>query len=282
VVKLVLEIPASLLAALDDEALRTGTSQSLVVSAALARHLGSSIHSLFQVSTSGALVTGVYSGAITVQALLSHGDFGLGTFENLDGEMVVLDGRAYRVRGTGEVSEAAPDAAAPFAVVTRLSPVVDLRTKPIATLSDLSAICDSFRSSGNIFYAIRLDGTFTHVRTRAVSPTANGGRLTDAAKTQHEFYFSDVSGTLVGIWSPGFSSAFSIAGYHFHFLTNDRRHGGHLLQCSAQSLRLRIEALTEFHLALPETEAFLKADLNKNTADELAYAEQAHEETNNE
>jgi acetolactate decarboxylase len=81
---------------------------------------------------------------------------------------------------------------------------------------------------------------------------------------------------LVGLWSPGFSSAFSVAGYHFHFLSADRQHGGHLLDVAADSLRLRIEALTDFHLALPESEAFLKADLSKNTAEELAYAEQAH------
>jgi acetolactate decarboxylase len=80
----------------------------------------------------------------------------------------------------------------------------------------------------------------------------------------------------VGLWSPGFSSAFSVAGYHFHFVSDDRLEGGHLLDLESESLRLRVEALTDFHLALPETEAFLKADLRKNTADELAYAESAH------
>ena len=270
------DIPASLKAALENEVRRTGKSSSSLVSAALAQYLGVSLHSLFQISTSGALVTGVSSGAISVAALLSHGDFGLGTFENLDGEMVVLDGRVYRVRGTGRVSEADPGVAAPFAIVTRFSPTVDAETKAISTLSDLNRSCDSHRSSANIFYAIRLDGAFTHVRTRAVSPPEVGGRLIDAAKAQHEFNLTDVVGTLVGIWSPGFSSAFSIPGYHFHFLTADRRHGGHLLECSARPLRLRMEALTDFHLALPETEGFLKADLNKNAADELAYAEQAH------
>jgi acetolactate decarboxylase len=100
--------------------------------------------------------------------------------------------------------------------------------------------------------------------------------LVDAAKVQAEFEFSEIEGTLVGLWSPGFSSAFSIPGYHFHFLSDDRRHGGHLLECSTAPLRLRREELRNFHLALPENESFLKADLSKNAADELAYAEQAH------
>jgi acetolactate decarboxylase len=109
-----------------------------------------------------------------------------------------------------------------------------------------------------------------------VNPPQPGTRLVDAAKAQSEFSFTDIDGTLIGLWSPGFSSAFSISGYHFHFLSKDRQHGGHLLDVKADPLRLKVEALTDFHLALPESEAFLKADLSRNTAEELAYAEQAH------
>jgi len=213
---------------------------------------------------------------VSVKSILDHGDFGLGTFANLDGEMVVLDGRAYQVQGNGKVSEAALQAAAPFAVVTRFDPGVDVESAPIVSLAALGQSCDGHRPSNNIFYAIRLDGHFDHIRTRAVSPPGDHARLIDAAKAQAEFTFSDIGGTLVGLWSPSFASAFSIPGYHFHFLSDDRKHGGHLLTCSAGTLRLRIEALTDFHLALPENESFLKADLSKNAADELAYAEQAH------
>ena len=100
---------------------------------------------------------------------LEHGDFGLGTFANLDGEMVVLDGRVYQVQGTGCVSEASPDAGAPFAVVTRFSPQTDVETAPVANFKDLEARCDEYRNSANIFYAVRLDGRFGRIRTRAVN-----------------------------------------------------------------------------------------------------------------
>jgi acetolactate decarboxylase len=269
-------VPASLLSALHAEARRTGQTASSVVTAALAQYLGTPIHTLFQVSTSGALVAGIYSGVVSVQSILTHGDFGLGTFANLDGEMVVLDGRAYQVQGSGKVSEATSGAAAPFAVVTRFDPEVDVRTAAVASIAALGKSCDEHRTSDNIFYAIRLDGHFDHIRTRAVSPPGDHARLIDAAKEQAEFTFVGISGTLVGIWSPSFTGAFSIPGYHFHFLSDDRKHGGHLLDCSASSLRLRTETLTDFHLALPENETFLRADLSKNTADELAYAEQSH------
>jgi acetolactate decarboxylase len=269
-------VPASLVSALHAEATRTGATTSAVVTAALAQYLGTPIHTLFQISTSGALVAGISSGVVSVKSILEHGDFGLGTFANLDGEMVVLEGRAYQVQGSGKVSESAPDAAAPFAVVTRFDPEVDVRTAPIASIAALGKCCDEHRSSNNIFYAIRLDGHFDRIRTRAVSPPGDHARLIDAAKAQAEFRFTDIGGTLVGLWSPSYSDAFSIPGYHLHFLSDDRKHGGHLLDCSAGALRLRIEALTDFHLALPENETFLRADLSKNTAGELAYAEQAH------
>jgi acetolactate decarboxylase len=269
-------VPASLKAELDAEVARTKRTVSSVVTAALAQYLEKPIHTVFQVSTSGALVAGVYDREVSVQAILEHGNLGLGTFANLDGEMVVVDGHIYQVKGSGQVLEAPADAGAPFAVVTWFEPETDVSISPVGSIKDLQARCDGFRRSGNIFYAIRVDGSFKRVRTRAVNPPELGTRLIDAAKAQSEFNFADIEGTLVGLWSPGFSSAFSVAGYHFHFLSADRQHGGHLLDIAADSLRLRVEALTDFHLALPESEAFLKADLSKNTAAELAYAEQAH------
>jgi acetolactate decarboxylase len=270
------DIPTSLEAELDGEVSRTGRSMSSLVTAALAQYLEKPIHTLFQVSTSGALVAGIYDREVGVQTILEHGNFGLGTFANLDGEMVVVDGRVFQVRGSGRVSEAPPGAGAPFAVVTWFKPDTDISIAPVSSFNDLQTRCDGFRRSGNIFYALRLDGRFKRLRTRAVNPPQSGTRLVDAAKAQSEFTFADIDGTLVGLWSPGFSSAFSVAGYHFHFLSVDRQHGGHLLDVEADTLRLKVEALTSFHLALPESEAFLKADLSKNTAEELAYAEQAH------
>ena len=73
---------------------------------------------LFQVSTSTALVQGVYNGVVTIGELKQHGDFGLGTFDGLDGEMLAVDGRFYQVHGSGVVNEPADDLRVPFAVVT--------------------------------------------------------------------------------------------------------------------------------------------------------------------
>jgi acetolactate decarboxylase len=273
---LTVKIPRSISNALVDRASKSGASVETIVNLALSEYLNTALHTLFQVSTSGALVAGVYDKEVSVQTILEHGDFGLGTFAHLDGEMVVLDGHAYQVRGTGAVAEASPDAWAPFAVVTRFSPETNVTLGPVSTFPELQRLCDSHRKSGNLFYALRLDGNFAHIRTRAVNPAAPGAHLLDAAKAQSEFSFENVSGTLIGLWSPGFSSAFSVAGYHLHFLSSDHQHGGHVLDLEAEQLQLQLETLNDFHLVLPESQSFLRADLSKNTADELAYAEQAH------
>jgi acetolactate decarboxylase len=234
---LAVKIPRSISHALADRATKSGVSVETIVNLALSEYLNTPLHTLFQVSTSGALVAGVYDKQVSVQTILEHGDFGLGTFAHLDGEMVVLDGHAYQVLGTGAVAEASPDAWAPFAVVTRFSPETNVTLGPVSSLPELQRLSDPHRKSGNLFYALRLDGTFARMRTRAVNPAAPGARLLDAAKAQSEFSFENISGTLVGLWSPGFSSAFSVAGYHLHFLSSDHRHGGHVLDLEAEGFR---------------------------------------------
>jgi acetolactate decarboxylase len=137
---------------------------------------------LFQVSSSGYLVQGVYSEAVTCAKTLEHGDFGLGTFTGLDGEMVVLEGHVYRVQGAGRVSQASVGDGAPLAIVTCFEPSIDVETTPVKSFAELAQQCDRHRRSDNLFYAIRLSGKFDHVPTRAVSTPESGGRATEFPK----------------------------------------------------------------------------------------------------
>src|SRR5580658_2665373 len=133
------------------------TSCDHVVSTALSQCLGKPLHTLFQVSTSAALVEGLYQGAVKVARILSHGDFGLGTFIDLDGEMVVLDGICYQVSSDGKVSSVEGDRLIPYAIVTRFAPDFSERHPGLNSLSDLVAACDELRDSANVFYGFRID-----------------------------------------------------------------------------------------------------------------------------
>jgi acetolactate decarboxylase len=274
--KLNCEISDHLQAALSERSETTGESIERIVATVLTRALEMPVHTLFQVSTSGALVEGIYEKAVSSSLLLNYGDFGIGTFDNLDGEMVVLDGVIYQIRSDGTVTKIEDDTGTPFAVVVRFVADQDETVARARSFEELRSLCDKFRDSANLFYAVRVDGHFDHVHTRAMKETLAGLPLAQAAAVQPEFDFRDIQGTLVGIWAPKYSGSLNIAGYHFHFLSDDRTKGGHLLECSGENLRVQVERLTDFHLSLPESEEFLRADLSKDPSKDLAYAEEAH------
>ncbi len=259
--------------ALVDHAERTREPLAHVVNKALAEYLRVSHHTLYQVSTAGALVEGIYQGAVRVGTLREHGNLGLGTFENLDGEMVVVDGQFFQVRCDGSVRECTDDLLSPFAVVTQFVPETTVTLPQCPDLSHLTARFDGLRNSDNLFFALRVDGHFDYVQTRAMCRTEQGVPLVQAAAVQPEFEFRDLLGTLVGFWTPLYAKTLNVPGYHLHFLAADRKSGGHLLQCRGSNLRLQIQREGDYRVALPETEDFLKADLRRDPAADLARAE---------
>jgi acetolactate decarboxylase len=226
---------------------------------------------LYQISTSSALVEGVYCGSVCSSVLLKHGDFGLGTFEDLDGEMVILDGEIYQV--ADRVRHRTDDFLVPFASITHFGAAASFEINNVATLKDIEFACDQHRISDNLFYALRLDGLFETIQARAVHAVPQNTRLVDAAKAQREFHFENIEGTLVGFWSPRYSSSFSVPGYHFHFISKDRTKGGHVLDCSSLKLKAGSQVLSEYDIRLPESGPFLTTNLNKDPASDLAKTE---------
>src|SRR6476661_7562009 len=226
---------------------------------------------LYQISTSSALVEGVYSGSVCSSLLLEHGDFGLGTFEDLDGEMVILDGQIYQV--AERVRHRTDDFLVPFAAITHFRAESSFELDNVASLKDIELACDQQRISDNLFYALRLDGVLDTIHARAVHIVPQNTRLLDAAKTQLEFHFENIEGTLVGFWSPRYSSSFSVPGYHLHFISKDRTKGGHLLDCSARKLKERVQALSDYNIRLPDSGPFLTTNLSKDPASDLAKTE---------
>ncbi|HKM99389.1 MAG TPA: acetolactate decarboxylase [Candidatus Binataceae bacterium] len=254
----------------------TGEPVNHIVRAALAEYLQIEHATLFQVSTSTALVEGIYQGAVNIAQLRQHGDFGLGTFEGLDGEMVALDGHFFHVRSDGKVREAADSDLSPFAVVTRFQAEKTIEIPICPDFNFLTAQLDKLRTSSNVFYAIRVDGAFDFVHTRAMCKSEEGTPLVVAAAHQPEFRMREVRGTMVGFWSPEYTKTIEVPGYHLHFITDDRASGGHVLELSGSNLSARIQQVNDLQIALPENEEFLRADLTRDPAKDLDSAEHAH------
>ena len=238
-----------------------------VVQDALAEALDVAHHSMFQVSTSGALIEGLYQGAMTVGDLRRHGDTGLGTFEELDGEMILVDGHCYQARGDRSVTEVADSTLTPFATVVAFSPDESVSLRGIASFDDLTSRLDGLRSSDNDFFAWRITGNFDELRMRAACRHASGTPLAEAVADQAVFEFYDTPATIVGFWSPSFSQAIAIPGYHLHAISDDRTRAGHVFDLRAGEVVTQVHRVSDLHVALPETEAFLQADLASAHAD---------------
>ncbi|HYE87648.1 MAG TPA: acetolactate decarboxylase [Vicinamibacterales bacterium] len=216
---------------------------------------------LFQVSTLDALLQGVYGASMTVGELRRHGDFGLGTYEGVDGEMILLDGRFYQVRFDGSVTEASADTRTPFAAVTDFR--ADSRfTVKAASITQLGELIDTVLPSKNLFYAIRVHGPFAVINTRSVARQfLPYPPLASVTATQALFTNSNIVGTAVGIRCPTYVSGVNQAGYHFHFLSDDRKAGGHALSFTTGEVTVEVMTIRQHSVWLPGDEPFLKATL---------------------
>lgn len=65
-----------------------------------------------------ALVEEIYRGDTTIGLVRQKGNLGIGTFNNLDGEMALFDGLAYCLRPTGDAELVSDDIKTPFAIAT--------------------------------------------------------------------------------------------------------------------------------------------------------------------
>ena len=213
---------------------------------------------VFQYSTLEALLGGVYDGEVSIGELLNHGDFGLGTFNSLDGEMIILDGICYHLRSDGTAQVASDTEQTPFAAVTYFSPQTTSTVDTPMTYQQLDALVSEQTPSPNLTYAIRITGRFSTVRTRTVArqhkpyPT-----LTEATEGQAEATFTDIAGTLAGYLSPSYEQGITVAGYHLHFLDESRTQGGHCLDFTLTTGAVAIDTITALHLSLPQSGAFL-------------------------
>jgi acetolactate decarboxylase len=269
-------IPAGLWDALEHRSRETGEPVRHLVAAALADFLDVDHQTIFQVSTVGALVEGVYEGAVRVGTLREHGDFGLGTFEGLDGEMVAIDGTFYRVRDDGALHPVEDDVLSPYATITRFVPDRTVTLPACADVDALATALDGLRDSVNHFFAFRVTGAFPTLHVRAACKVPEGTPLVDATKLQTEWNLEDVTGTLVAFWSPAYAAHFDVPGYHLHVVDEARERGGHVLACSTGEIEVAVQRLEQLVVALPETPDFLSTNLARDPSQDLDAAERAH------
>jgi len=214
--------------------------------------LFSASDTLFQVSTLGALTVGGYDGAVKYGRLARNGDFGLGTFDKLDGEMVAFDGEFYQITADGAARPVDPQMTTPYAAVTFFEADKVVVLKRPMTCQALYAYIDKLRPSANRLYAVKLSGTWAVLKTRSVAAqTRPFPPLSTAIAGQSVFNLEQVNATLAGFWMPPYMAQVNSPGYHFHALTDDKTAGGHVLDCLSTQVRIELDAIESFRMVLP-------------------------------
>ena len=220
-----------------------------------------------------ALVQGFYEQNTTIAEIKEHGDFGLGTFNNLDGEMVLLDGIVYQVKSDGRAAPVGDKEETPFACVTFFSPDTTEEIDGERLKDSLEELLNNLIPSSNMLYAIRIEGKFEYIKTRSVPRQDNYRPLVEVAREQPTFEYRDIRGTLGGFFTPQFMASLNVPGYHLHFLSEYRTRGGHLLECRYKQVRIGLQHIPKLEVGLPLTIDYLTADLDTDITKDLEEAE---------
>jgi len=232
---------------------------------------------LFQYSIIDALLAGVFDGDLPVGKLKEHGDFGIGTFNGLDGEMIVINGKVMKMRANGEIREVPDTVRTPLAFVKFFRPdtTLTIHGHPV-TYEKLKKLLSPYLNE-NKMYAVRLKGNFRKVEARSVAPAPKpypelAAYL--AAGGQTSFSFSDTRGTCIGFVSPVYTARTNVPGYHLHYIDESMRQGGHVFDFEADTLSVEIDRVQGFTIELNTHKDYDNADLDKNRREELKTVEQ--------
>ncbi|GEM_PF-186961 len=232
---------------------------------------------IYQVALLQSLTQGYYDGVISVSELKEHGDTGIGTFEGVNGEMIVIDGKVYQALSDGTVQEAADTETVPFSNVTCFDSDVAVDVTDVTDMAAFKATLDkTVNDKGkNMFYMVKASGTFEKMLVRSELKQEKPYKSLDKAleTDQREFTYQDIAGTVVGLYCPDYMSGLNAAGWHFHFISDDRTKGGHILDLTCKNAKAEFDITPSFDLKLSDNSDFQSMELAKNVDDAIKKVE---------
>ena len=219
---------------------------------------------VYQYSLFTALANIIYDGKLTVAEVKEKGDLGLGTYNGLDGEMIVCNGKVYQWLANGTVRQPEDSELVPFTVLKFFKPDKNLEMNKMTSYPEMKNFIENELSSPNFIYAFKIKGTFEQLKCGSADKQQKPYKntLSEAIADRPTFEWENVTGTLVGFWFPEFVGGVNIAGFHLHFISEDEQKAGHVLEFLASKLEIEIDESGDFQFVLPKTEAFKTKDFD--------------------
>jgi acetolactate decarboxylase len=202
------------------------------------------------------LAQGGFDGLVTVSYAKQVANFGIGTFTGLDGEMIMLDGVVYQAPSNGVLRVATHREMIPFATLTQFRTERSfVKYESLATYADLQSFLSSSMPDLNQVLAIKITGSFKSLTIRSPQKQSQPyPTLTEALKTQAIFNLTNVRGTFVGFRHPAYFGTVNAAGYHFHFISDDRKIGGHVLEVATNFVKADVETVEQYNVTMGEAD----------------------------
>ena len=233
---------------------------------------------IHQISLLQGLMLGDYYGSISVKELKALGDTGIGTFDKLNGELIMTNGTVYRAKGDGSVEVVNDDELIPFSNVTRFD--IDEKYN-ISNLNNIDAILknldDKVKSINiNQYYMVKLVGNFNKMNVRSELAQAEPYKpLVEVLKTDQTFFnYENIEGTVVALYMPPYMGNINTTGWHLHFISKDGTKGGHVLDLSVNSAEVQLDYTSGFELYIPDGEFFKSLNLTVDQDDDIKEVEQ--------
>jgi acetolactate decarboxylase len=230
---------------------------------------------LFTVGIGAGLIGGLYDGFYPFSELTKHGDFGLGAPDKLDGEIMIFRGKIYQTQYTGKTFQADVARQTPFSMVNFFRPDIKVTPQKALDKAALFQLLDSMLTNINGMYAIHVSGKFSYIKTRAFPPVQEHQHtpLADMLNLQHFFEFKDATGDLIGYRLPVFMDNTNISGYHFHYLSQKKDAGGHIIDLKAEDITIEIDILDSYTIKVPANKDFEQFDFKQNRAEDIKSVE---------
>lgn len=230
---------------------------------------------LWQYGVTSAMAGGVYEGDLTVKDLLSRGDFGIGAPNHLNGELTVVDGRAWHTEAGKGTKEAADSLLLSHAFVLHFTPDFDFEMEGEMDETTMEQHISAQLSNKNGMYAFRITAVFDDMKTRAFPPLPADCHTPTAELMgrEYKFDFPNTKGTIVGTWIPAWLDGVNIPGYHFHFISDDHTQGGHVLSFTGRQMKVEVYKIEEFCVQVQDSEEFRNFDFNKVSSEDIQRVE---------
>jgi acetolactate decarboxylase len=213
---------------------------------------------LFQVGNASALFSGAIEGDMTIQQLKQHGNFGLGTFNDIKGEMIALDGDFYQIGENGKTTLVDLKWKTPYAEIMNFVPKLFIHLDKFENYKLLKEMIYSKLDNKNIPYAVYIKGHFDYIKLRSRSPRS---ALETKNIIEKIYLLQNISGTLVGYWFPEYLMNLTVPSFHLHFISDDKKRSGHVLDLKIENAQFSLKEIDKIELQFPQTKIYGKANI---------------------